>query len=72
MLESIIMFLIAVCLLAMVIYGVLYVLRDVVGLPIPAKIVQILWVIVALIVLLWFVQMILGGGLDFPRLSFKR
>lgn len=32
------------------------------GLPIPEKVVQILWVIVALIVILWLVQMVLGGG----------
>jgi len=56
------MFLIYVCLLAIVIYGVIYVLRDVIGLPIPAKIIQILWVIVALVVLLWLVQLVLGGG----------
>jgi len=62
MIESVIMFLIYVCLLAIVIYGVIYVLRDVIGLPIPAKIIQILWVIVALVVLLWLVQLVLGGG----------
>jgi Uncharacterized protein conserved in bacteria len=68
MIESVIMFLIYVCLLAIVIYAVVYVLRDVIGLPIPAKIIQILWVIVALLVLLWLVQLILGGGgLSLPR-----
>ena len=62
MLVSVITFLIYVCVLAIVIYLVLWVLRDVVGLPIPAKVVQLLWVIVALIVILWLVQMVLGGG----------
>jgi len=62
MLASVITFLIYVCLLAIVIYLVLWVLRDVVGLPIPEKVVQLLWVIVALIVILWLVQMVLGGG----------
>lgn len=62
MLESIIMFLIYVCILALVIYAIIWVLRDVIGLPIPPKIVQILWVIVALLVILWLVQLVLGGG----------
>lgn len=68
MIESVIYFLIYVCVLALIIYAVIYVLRDVIGLPIPAKVIQILWVIVALIVLLWLVQMVLGGGLHLPRL----
>jgi hypothetical protein len=62
MLASVITFLIYVCLLAIVIYLVIWVLRDVVGLPIPEKVIQLLWVIVALIVILWLVQMVVGGG----------
>lgn len=62
MLESIIMFLIYVCLAAIVIYLVIWVLRDVVGLPLPGKIIQILWVVFALIVILFLVQTVLGGG----------
>ena len=62
MLESVIYFLIAVCVLCLVIYLVIYVLRDVLGLPIPPKVIQILWVIVALLVILWLVQLVLGGG----------
>jgi hypothetical protein len=62
MLASVITFLIYVCVLALVIYLILWVLRDVLGLPIPEKVIQILWVIVALIVILWLVQMVLGGG----------
>ena len=62
MLASVITFLIYVCVLALVIYLILWVLRDVLGLPIPEKVVQILWVIVALIVILWLVQMVSGGG----------
>ncbi len=62
MLASVITFLIYVCILALVIYLIIWVLQDVLGLPIPAKVIQILWVIVALIVILWLVQMVLGGG----------
>jgi hypothetical protein len=62
MIASVITFLIYVCVLALVIYLIIWVLRDVIGLPIPAKVIQILWVIVALIVILWLVQMLVGGG----------
>ena len=62
MLASVITFLIYICLLAIVIYLVIWVLRDILGLPIPERVIQILWVIVALIVILWLVQMVLSGG----------
>jgi hypothetical protein len=71
MLTSVITFLIWICVLAIVIYLVIYVLRDVIGLPIPAKVIQLLWVIVALIAILWLVQMVLGGsgGFKLGRLT---
>lgn len=62
MLASVINFLICICVIAIVIYLVIYVLRDVIGLPIPAKVIQLIWVIVALIAILWLVQMVVGGG----------
>jgi hypothetical protein len=62
MLASVITFLIYICILAIVIYLIIWVLTEVVGLPIPAKVIQLLWVIVALIAILWLVQMVLGGG----------
>jgi heme A synthase len=68
MAESLISFLISVCLLVLVIYLVVHVLTVVLEWPIPAKVIQILWVIVALIVILWLVQ-ILGAGGRMPRLS---
>jgi hypothetical protein len=72
MLASVITFLIYICILALIVYLVIWVLRDVVGLPIPEKVIQILWVIVALICILWLVQMVLGGGggsFHFPSLN---
>jgi uncharacterized protein HemY len=59
MVTSIITFLIAVCVLVLIIYLVLWVLKDVLGLPIPAKVIQILWL----------VQMVLGAGGRMPRLT---
>jgi hypothetical protein len=70
MITSVIMLLIYVCVVALVFYLIIWVLRDVVGLPIPEKVIQILWVIFALIVILWVVQFVLGhgGALRFPSL----
>jgi hypothetical protein len=62
MIASVITFLIYVCILALIIYLIIWVLQDVVGIPIPAKVIQILWVIVALVCILFLVQTVLGGG----------
>ena len=62
MLESIITFLIYLCVIAIVIYLVIWVLRDVLGLPIPAKVIQILWVILALVALLFLIRLFPGFG----------
>ena len=70
MLASVVTFLIYLCILAIVIYLIIWVVQDVIGLPIPAKVIQLLWVIVALVAILWLVQMVLPGvGAHFPRLS---
>ena len=61
MLASVITFLIYLCIFAIVIYLVIYVL-GVIGVPIPPKVLQLIWVIVALIAVLWLVQMVTSGG----------
>ena len=71
MIASVITFLIYICVLALVIYLIIWVLRDVLGVPIPPKVIQILWVIVALIAILMLVQMVLGGGSSFRLPGFK-
>jgi len=68
MIESIIMFLIYVCLIALVIYLIIWVLTSVIGVPLPAKVIQILWVVFALICILFLVQIVMGG-LSLPRVS---
>jgi hypothetical protein len=62
MIVTIITLLIYICVLALVIYLIIWVL-GVVGINLPPKVIQILWVIVALIALLFIVQALLGGGL---------
>lgn len=68
MLASVISLLVYLCLLAIVIYLVIWVVRDVIGLPIPDKVIQLLWVIVALVAILWIVQMVGGGSFRLPAL----
>jgi cytochrome c biogenesis factor len=70
MLEAVISLLIWVCVIALVIYLVIWVLQTVVGLPLPAKVIQILWVIFALIVILMLARLLLGGGgISLPKIS---
>jgi uncharacterized membrane protein len=70
MLAAVITFLIYICLLAIVIYLIIWVLRDIIGLPIPEKVIQLLWVIVALIAILFLVNMVMGGsGFHLPGIG---
>lgn len=59
MIEGVIYALIYICLVALVIYLVIWVLTTVIGVPIPAKVIQILWVIFALICILILVRLVL-------------
>lgn len=58
MIESIIMLLIQLCLLALVVYLVLWVLEKI-GIVLPEKVVQILWVIVVLVAILLILRVVL-------------
>jgi hypothetical protein len=62
MLESVIYALIYICLLAIVVYLVIWVLTSVVNVPIPPKIIQLIWVIFALVCILILVRLFLGSG----------
>jgi len=69
MIASIITLLIYVVILAIVVYLVIWVL-GIIGVPIPEKVIQLLWVIVALVAILMLVNMVMGGGLGhFPALG---
>jgi hypothetical protein len=58
--ESVITLLIYVCLLVLCAYLVIYVLGAL-GVALPPKVVQIIWIIVMLIVVLMIVRMLLSG-----------
>jgi hypothetical protein len=67
MIEAVIVALIYICVAALVIWLVLYVLRTVIGWEIPAKVDQIVWVIFALIAILWLLRAVLPGlGVALP------
>ena len=60
MIEALITVLIYACVLALVIYLIIWVLQ-IIGVALPPKVVQIIWVIVALIILLMVVRSLLPG-----------
>jgi hypothetical protein len=64
MFETVIMLLIQICLVAVLAYIVIWVL-GILGVTIPPRVVQLLWVIVALIVILLLYRAlwpVFGGG----------
>jgi len=59
MIEAVIYALIYICLLALVIYLILWVLQTVAGIALPQQIVKIIWVVFALVCLLILVRLLL-------------
>lgn len=59
MIETIITTLIYICLLAVAIYLVIWVLQTVAGIELPPKVVQIIWVVFVLICVLLLVRLLL-------------
>lgn len=63
MIEAVIQALIYICVLALVVYLVIWVVTEVLGVPIPPKVLQIIWIIVALVVLLVLIRLLPIGKL---------
>lgn len=59
-------FLILLLILGLLFYAVIWVL-GILGIPVPPKVLQILGAIIFLVVLLWFLKVMLGGG-HFPSI----
>lgn len=68
MVEAVISLLVYACIIALCFYLVIYVLRDVIGVPFPGKAIQIVWAIFGLIVLLMLWRLFVTGGFALPRL----
>lgn len=66
MIEAVIYALIYICVLALVIYLIIWVLQTVAGIGLPPKVIQIIWIIFALVCVLILVQLLL------PRLGFGK
>jgi hypothetical protein len=58
MIETVITALIYLCILAITVYVVLWVLEQI-GVHLPSKVINLLWIIVALVVLLFIIRAIL-------------
>ena len=66
MLTTVINFLIVLLILGLVFYLVIWVL-GLLGIAVPTQVMRIIGAIIFLIILLWFLQAVLGGG-HFPKL----
>lgn len=63
MLETVITLLIYICILALVVYLVLWVLESI-GIALPPMVVKIIWIIVVLFVILLLFKALPGMGLN--------
>ena len=59
MIEAIITTLIYVCLLAIAIYLILWVIQSIAGISLPPKVIQIIWIVFVLVCLLLLVRLLL-------------
>jgi len=69
LLAAVIWLLIYCLIIGLVFALVVWVLRDVLGIAIPMHILKIVGAILVLLVILWFVATLLGGGMVMPRLG---
>lgn len=68
LLVAVIWLLIYCLIIGLVFALVVWVLRDILGIAIPMQILKIVGAIIFLLVLLWFVATLLGGGMPVPHL----
>ena len=66
MLTTVINFLIVLLILGLVFYLFVWIL-GLLGIPVPTQVMRIIGAIIFLIILLWFLQAVIGGG-SFPKL----
>lgn len=59
MIEAIITTLIYICLLAVAIYLILWVITTVAGIALPEKVIQIIWIVFVLICVLFLVRLLM-------------
>ena len=67
LLAAVVWLLIYCLVVGLVMALVVWVLRDVLGIAVPMHILKIVGAIIFLLVILWFVATVLGGGTALPR-----
>ena len=67
MFEQIIILSLYACVLAIIVLFVIWIIEQISGIPIPPKIIQLTWVIVALIIIL-MVYKTIGPSIHLPKL----
>lgn len=67
LLMTILTLLLYIVLVAIVVYIIIYVLGAV-GIAIPPKVMQLIWVAFALLVIIWLLSALFGGGMSLPTL----
>lgn len=65
---GILWFLVFLCILVGVGWVVIWVLEQL-GIPIPPMVVKIVLLVIGLLCLIYFITLIAGGGMNFPRLG---
>ncbi len=70
---SLLWILIGVVVICAVIYFVFYVLKTVMEIPIPARVEQMVWLVVLILVVIALLTLLAGGGgnLHFPRIGVR-
>lgn len=62
MIEQIIMALIYLCLLAAAVYLIIWVITSVANIALPAKVIQIIWIVFVLVCVLFLVRLLLPAA----------
>jgi hypothetical protein len=69
LLIAILWMLVYAAIIAIAIYIVLWALESVIGIGLPGRVIQLIWVVFAIIVIIMVLQILLGlgGGFSLPR-----
>ena len=52
-----------------VVFVILWFLQTILGLPLPQRAIQVIWGLVGLLVVIYLLMFLSGGGMHFPALS---
>lgn len=52
-----------------VVFVILWFLQTILGLPLPQRAIQVIWGLVGLLVIIYLLMFLSGGGINLPRLN---